>query len=172
MSWNHFKSLPSKGKTWKTEMVMDDKKADIQFIMFQNVLKRCGRFLTQLHLWGLDDHDKRIITTVAQECQNLRVIDLAYHRVSRECIQTISTIFSNVKKFKLYYLQDDVNDEDLAYLFSLNKVLEHLTIRFSEYHVVKGNFLDTLSCDTIKELNLSGVGSISFDIICCVSMIN
>ena len=132
------------------------------------LLKRCARFVSNLVFD--QDRDIKILSMVFKKCSNLEEIDLdTLVFCYKEHIEIIKPIFEKIKKFKWIIHLNDIDDEDLKSLFSLNKKLESLEINPNDS--VNGAFLDTLPKETVKELIFEFASPIAFNKICHVRII-
>ena len=143
MSWHSFKSF-SPSCTSK--------------IMFKKILKRSGKFLTQLSLQFSDmdiKESESILSIIANECTNLQQIDLGHYCFNGNVAKLFQPNFHKVEVFKCNI--NDLDDENLHHLFSKNEKLKHLKIKANCKDRIKVTFLDALSRDCLTHLELNGV---------------
>ena len=139
-------------------------------MMFQSLLKKCGRFLSKLVVNRAegDNVDNEILHTIRRECPNIQEIDIGLHEIrGKNDIETIKPIFSKLKKFYLSIDKRDIFDEDLIELFKLNKNIEVLDLFLNKRLTI--DILYALPCETIRELLLSRLQTCPLHIICNVS---
>ena len=118
--------------------------------MFEDVLKRCGRFLTKIDFDYRNEVNDANVNTIRRECPNLQDIDLNCQSFwSRNEIETVIPVFNKVKKFNCRFLYA-VSNKDLKELFLLNDGLESLDIYFRMG--IQFSIFDFLPNETIKEL--------------------
>ena len=163
LSWHHIKSINDDIQTWG--MKKKDKLKRFK-IMFESLLRRCGRYLQHVDLECFKVNDQ-IVDIVKRECCNVQQINMGYQAVtSKNEIEMIKPIFKYFKKFELTLGNSDIDNEDLKNLLSLNEKLEHFDI--SDEGRITLNVLDALPSETIKELHIS-LKSTSIQSICYVS---
>ena len=172
MSWYHVKSLNTDTCSWG---MTNKHKRKIHFnIMFESVLKRCGRFLKNLvfgKYWIAKWMDQPIVNAIIKECPNLQNIEGGCQNFrNKSDIEIIKPIFHKLKNCycSLSTLSNNINDEDLKSLFVRNQKLERLAI-CSNKKTIDGSFLSALPSETIKELVFEDANYIKLHKICQVS---
>ena len=135
--------------------------------MFEEILKRCGRFLTHISLKFSDmdvDDSENVLSIVAKECTNLRHIDLSHYRVTKNFIQLFQPNFHKIEVLRCV-TDGRINDNDFNNLFLKTTKLKHLKI----VNNCNGNFLHALNKETLTYLelqsNMNGMNFITYIII-------
>ena len=173
MSWHTLKSLNACTKTWglKKKIVGKDFK-----VIFEMLLRRCGRFVNHLvfngRLFFSNDVevDNQIIKLITNECQNLKDIEISCKIIKdRNDFEVIKPIFSKFTKLGIKIDKCDVKDEDLRDLFASNKKLKCLEIFADAKSTITADVLYLLPCETIKTLKLHYLQSTQLQI-CSVSI--
>ena len=158
MSWSNITYLDTFTRRWGMKKNFS---YGVNFeIMFENVMKRCGRFLTKIAF----EHDSHVndanVSTMTMECPKLQDIDLNWCVFrSRNEIDTIIPVFKKVKKFDCNFWYA-VSNEDLKELFLLNDSLECLKLDFDEE--INFSIFDFLPNETIKELAINCANGFEF----------
>ena len=135
--------------------------------MFLSILKRCGRYLTELILIYGHMLDEELVNMITKYCPQIQYIDLKdYYTFNKADIETVKPIFNLFRTFNCSLR--GMSNKESKKLFSLNKKLECLEINCNE--ALNGSFLFSLSRETMKELVLTTSQSIPFDRICHVSI--
>ena len=161
MCWANLESLNDNPQTWGIKRTHFENSK----IMFEGVLKRCGRFLTHLVLDTLEVYSD-IVNLVRRECPRLQDIDII-NRQSFHNVEILKSIFNKVQKFSCIIVYQDA-EGTLKDLLSTNNKLEHLELYFP-IEIFSFNFLEVLPQETIKELIIESL-NISFNRICRVSL--
>ena len=156
-SWRNLKSLKSDTETWGMEDNVDDK---FKFkIIFGKVLKRCGKFLSELIFEEFEGEkvDREIIQMIIRECPNLKNLDVGsqiFNKKSGKSLEMLKPIFHRLKKCDFILdNKDDINDNHLKELFLLNQKMEDVKISCNDK--INGSFIYGLPCETLKELFIS-----------------
>ena len=137
--------------------------------MFEEILKRSGRFLTSLSLKYIimDKYDgidrKTILNTIANECINLQSLDLGDYKITKIFVQLLQPNFNKVEDFRC--ATEDLDDEDLKNLFLENKKIKYLKIDADYNRKLSGTFLKALSKETLIYLELYSINIDGLNII-------
>ena len=151
MTWDSVKSLT----------VKDAVRKGIKQKMFQNIVKRCGRFLIRLDLsFDCKDDDKFVwdenISNVIAYCTKLRSIDLGEFGINFEIIESLKPCLDNIEELRFECRNQD--DEFLTKVFQQLKKLKHVKI-VGEYSRLYGfTFLFELPQDRMEHLDLVHTG--------------
>ena len=173
MSWHTLKSLNSCTKTWglKKRIVGEDFK-----VIFEILLKRCGRFLWHLVFDGAMHYsndveiENQILEIITNECQNVKRIEIGYKLLKdRNDFEAIKPIFNKLTKFGFQIGEFDITDKDLKDLFESNRKLECLEIRCHSNLKITAAVLYSLPCETIETLKVHHLKSNQLQI-CSVSI--
>ena len=137
-------------------------------IMFVDVLKRCGKFLTRLVI-NLSTVDSEILNLLKKKCPNLQDIDIIFRQdlKNKKDVETLKPIFDKVNCFNCL-IGKEIRDKDLKCLFSRNNKL--VCFRIYLHYKETCTYFESLPHETIRELQIWSIGT-SFDRICDVSLI-
>ena len=117
-------------------------------------MKRCGKFLREL-IFDYEDCtniDIEVLEILVKECSNLKIIDLGFCLEDEAMIETLMPTFNKLNKFCCHLSNYHcIIDDDLKYLFSVNRKLEYLTMHLTE--MITGSFLKMVP-ETIKEFTI------------------
>ena len=174
-SWCHLKSLnvSKEIREIKNSTFNWDNKDSL--IILENILERCGRFVSEINfeLLRVCDYYKRTLRKIKniifKKCSNIQVIEIGNQFITRKRdILVLKPIFNKLKKCHFSIVGDDISDADLQDLFSLNTKMEHCRIYFSVN--ISANVLYSLPCETIKSLEiLSSAPYVPLHTVCRVS---
>ena len=169
-SWSCLKSLDTDVKTWG---INKNIYGDGYKMIFESLLKRCGRYLTKLIVDSYSDSqkcikvDNHIVNMIRRYCLYLQEINIGFRSFeSKDEVETIKPIFNKMKKIECIFWYN-VSNEELKEFFSLNSQLEYLSI-YLEMTMLDMDFFDTLP-QTITKLTIR-MRNVPLHRICHVSL--
>ena len=171
MLWSNVKSLNCDTRIWGINKEFESNSQQINIIMFESALKRCGKYLTNLNAAGYGAWDSKMTNIIEEECPNLQNIEIGHQSLKKITVAALLPIFSRLKKLDVRseHSNEDPNDDNkLKNLLSSNEKLEYFSIILE--HPLNGSFLSDIPC-TLKELIItcSCESRIQLDTICHVS---
>ena len=177
MSWCNFnKTLNLDTVIWGS--INKNKSGQLKCMMLENLLRRCGKFLTQIIGFfdvKFENQENKFLNTIKKECPNLKTLDMDYCFFDDESIRNLKPIFKKIKRFRCSIMNEYCeNDQKLKDLFSQNSILESLDVVWeNDFSDVSGDFINAIPYQTIKELVFFQEEESTFSIhkICQVCMI-
>lgn len=145
-SWYNIKKLELTNSVWGFSS--DVKLKQINTIILDKVLSRCGRFLNEIHLdKTFCEGRESALAAIGSLCPNIETIDVSCLQVPSVGITPLINNCHNIKKLSLDCIC--LFDTDLDKLFKVNNKLQYLKLVDIK---ISGKCLSYLPSDTIEEI--------------------